>query len=679
MKRLFNRSTGIPRVLTFTVLASCFAVIPAGAQDVTSRIETMNSLVREGNLTALKTALEADPKIVAHWRSQSLLYNALQSGKTDIVKFLLEKKLDPNGEIWGNYPLSMAIQFWDEQWKPMSELLIENGANINLTDGEGMTPLHRALRNGGNSQKDKVNWLLSKGADINLRNRYGQNALETALSNSSAPLIPLLLEKTDVKKGDENGNTPLFSAVKLRSLEAVKLILEKGADVNARNLLGETALHLAADIRGPFLGPLLEAGARTDIKSNRGDLPLHIALRRRDDDQLTPGAPERSVLIAPLLEKSDINAKDQFGVSPLLLAILARDLETRDLIAARSPKMDSTTQLFDAVSQGNLAVVKTLLAQKPFLVYFRLPDGSTPLHVAAAWGTLGAAQLLVQKGADVNARDSRGETPLMEALWRPTGLYARRAKNMVAFLIEKGANPGALDVDDSSPLHRAVKTGDAEFVGQLLTKNVNVNERDKLGRTPIFALMTPTVDINLVRTLLDKGASVDVRPSEDSGASLLARAVMTSRLDLVQLLIDRGADVNAKDAENRTPLTMMLSSGNQGADAVAVAELLLAKGANPNEKVWGDTLISRIISSDAMEMLRVILASKRVNLKAVGDRESPLFQSINYNRNQMIPMLLEAGADPTEVNEQGKTVAEVAAQRSKELGDLFKPKTAPAG
>ncbi|RYG73777.1 hypothetical protein EON80_03025 [bacterium] len=336
------------------------------------------------------------------------------------------------------------------------------------------------------------------------------------------------------------------------------------------------------------------------------------------------------------------------------------------------------TQLFDAVSQGNLSTVKTLLAQKPFLVYFRLPDGSTPLHVSALWGTLNTAQFLVQKGADINAHDARSETPLLKALWLPTGIFERRAKNMQAFLLEKGADAGAVDVDGSSALHRAVLIGKDELIAPLLAKNVNVNERNKTGLTPIFALMNRGADLQLVRTLLDKGASLTIRPTDGNGASLLARAAQAGRRDIVQLLIEKGADVNGKDSENRAPLTSLIFNGSMGPEQASVAELLLEKGANPNDKVWDETLISRIINSDSQEMLKVFLASKKVSLKAVNDRQSPLVQSINYGRREMVKLLLEAGADPNEPDEQGRTALQVATSYSPEMAELFKNPKPPA-
>lgn len=414
MKPVFRRSSLVALSFAFSTPLLSVPVWAQTAPTKATSAETLAESIRKGDLAAVKAAIEADPKLMGGGsRGQSPLYSAIQSGKTDIVTYLLSKGADPNAEIYGSTPLSMAVGGYTENWKPVAEALLAKGAKIEATDNEGQTALLRALSNGGSSQKEKIAWLISKGADINTRSRYGKNALETALSGSSSEVVTLILEKADVKKADENGNTPLFAAVNRGNAEYVRLLLDKGADLNAQNVSGDTVLHIAAQNPGAMLKLLVEAGAKTNLKNNRGDLPVHIALRRRDENAVPvynpyggyndyqgrqgsdDGATPRGTLIAPLTDKSDINAKDQFGLSPLLLAVKGRDQESRDLIIERAPKMDSTTQLFDAAAQGNVAVLKDLLTKKPFLVYFRLPDGTTPLHVSALWGTLGAAQLLV--------------------------------------------------------------------------------------------------------------------------------------------------------------------------------------------------------------------------------------------------------------------------------------------
>lgn len=683
-------------------------LVPAMAQDepAPTKTETLTTSINKGDLAAVKAAIEANPKLaLANSRGgQSPLYTAIQSGKADIVTYLLEKGADPNGDTYGNTPLSTVMSSYGENWKPVAEALVAKGAKIDGDDNQGNTPLSRAISNGGNGQKEKVAWLLSKGADINARSRQGRTPLETALSSSNTEIVTLLLEKADIKKADDNGNTPLFAAVTRGNAEYVRMLLDKGADLNVQNANGDTVLHLVAQNPGPLLKTLVDAGAKTDLKNNRGDLPLHIALRRRDDNQLyggfnpyggryynpdgfySPSNPDeaatpRGTLIAPLTDKSDVNARDQFGLSPLLLAIVARDQESRDLIIERKPKMDSTTQMFDAVAQGNVAELTAILKQKPFLVYFRLADGTTPLHVAAQWGTLGAAQLLVQSGADVNARESRGESPLHETLVKPTGLFARRSKNMLAFLLEKGANVNALDQNDLSPLHRATRSGDAELVTALLAKAVNPNLRDKSGQTPIFALMTKNSDLKVVQALLDKGASVNVRLPSNSGGggSLLTRAVQTRRKELVQMLLDKGADVNAKDSEGRTALAALLYSGGGGGsnDAAPIATLLLAKGADPNDKIHGESLLNRAISNNAIEVIKILLGTKKINLKAVNsNRQSPLFQAVNNASTEVVGLLIDAGADPNEKDAQGRSLLKVATTRSKEMADYLRGKGA---
>lgn len=680
-------------------LSLFFALLPALTFPVTAQENEppLSTAITKGDLAAVKAAIEAKPDILKKQsRGYTPLMRAIQSGKTEIVAFLLEKGADPNQESYNNTPLAAAFNY-GSQGVAIADLLLKKGAKIESLDSEGYTPLLRAVYSGS---KDRVEYLLGKGADIKATDRRGRGILDIAFVNSNPEILKLLLEKADIKTRDGEGRTPLHSAVLRNLREPVAQLIAKGADINTQDLSGETPLHLAARTPSSLIKTLLDVGAKTDIENNRGDLPLHIALRRPDEwenvgpryysgyddprprvssDEATP----RGTFVAPLTEKSDVNSKDQFGISPLLMAIKARDQESRDLLAERKPRADSTTQLFDAVSQGDTPNAKAILAQKPFLAFFRLADGMTPLHISALWGTLGAAQELVAKGADVNARDSHGDAPLHDAVSRPEGLFARRSRNMAAFLLEKGADINALDANDSSPLHRVVKSGDEELLTLLLVKGAKINLRDKAGQTPLFSLITnsKTGGTKTLETLLEKGADVNIR--DKTGQTPLTRAVSVRRADIAKLLIAKGADINARDNEGRTVLAQL--DGNfYGSDTNTreLLALLLEKGADPNEKYHGESLLSRALgySSDgSKETIKLLLATKKVDLNDGGSQQTPpLIKAISHGRDkELVSMLLEAGADPNVKDSSGKSALKVAESRkAQEIIDLLKAKGA---
>jgi ankyrin repeat protein len=154
--------------------------------------------------------------------------------------------------------------------------------------------------------------------------------------------------------------------------------------------------------------------------------------------------------------------------------------------------------------------------------------------------------------------------------------------------------------------------------------------------------------------------------------------VQTRRAELVSLLLDKGADATVKDSEGRTPMGALIATGGSE-DAAPIVTLLLAKGADPNERIYSEPILNRAISNDSKEVVRALLASKKVNLKASSERQSPLMLALNFGRNEIVGMLLDAGADPNEKDSQGRTALKIASDRSKELGDLLRAKGAKDG
>ena len=164
-------------------------------------------------------------------------------------------------------------------------LLLENGANINLTDEYGLTALMLAVRySNKESSLDNVRLLLEKGTNVNLATKDGWTVLIWAArySNTEGSLgtVKLLLDNdADVNLTNEDGWTALMIAINYSntkiSLETVKILLEKGANVNLPNRTGWTALMVAAfcsdtDNSLEIVKLLIENGANMYIKNEDG-------------------------------------------------------------------------------------------------------------------------------------------------------------------------------------------------------------------------------------------------------------------------------------------------------------------------------------------------------------------------------------------------------------------------
>jgi len=134
-------------------------------------------------------------------------------------------------------------------------------------------------------------------------------------------------------------------------------------------------------------------------------------------------------------------------------------------------------ELFDAVKEGDIAKVKNLLIRGAN-VNAKDKDGRTPLHHAATIGHVEIARFLLERGANVNAKDKDGRTPLHHAATIGHVEIAR-------FLLERGANVNAKGKNGNTPLHYAVRNGHVEVVNLLLENGANPEIKGEFGDTPL--------------------------------------------------------------------------------------------------------------------------------------------------------------------------------------------------
>jgi len=389
----------------------------------------------------------------------------------EVAQLLIAKRANINAKNRdGNTPLHSTYS------GEVAQLLIAKGADINARNSGGDTPLH-TTRSGEVAQL-----LIAKGADVNARSKGGNTPLHSTDSGEVAQL--LIAKGADVNARSKGGNTPLHST---DSVEVAQLLIAKGADVNARNSGGSSPLHTTDS--GEVAQLLIAKGADVNARNSGGSSPLHTTYSRRgmvlpsrgkvwlllsnradvnarDNYGQTPLHLTKSRQVAQLLlsHRADVNAKDNYGSTPL-----------HRIVACDIPR----TLLVKKFAE--------LLIAKGADVNTKDNYGNTPLHWLANTGRWDVAELLIAKGAKINATNSQGYTPLhITAIafredWSALLPIENRqfaleflsrgrlsnSKDMAQLLLVKGAQINARDNEGKTPLSWALKTDDKNLINLL--------------------------------------------------------------------------------------------------------------------------------------------------------------------------------------------------------------------
>jgi len=447
------------------------------------------------------------------------LHYAAAKPSLHALQVLLTCRADINigaQDIRGQTPLHCACRH--DNVSAVQSLLRE-GAEINIQDADGIAPLHNVAICGG---KDVMQLLVEAGADVNVVDGLGNTPLHWAAYEGHTDLVKKLLEVANKTLRDHNGRTPLHLAAiaggsKTANQETaiVRLLLEKGADKEAKDRVGGTPLHRAAEGgHEAIVRLLLEKGADKEAKDQDGGTPLHWAAR---------GGHEAIVRL--LLEKgADKEAKDRVG------------------------GQGGGTPLHWAAGGGHEAIVQLLLEKGADKEAKGGRGSGTPLHWAAGGGHEAIVRLLLKKGADKEAKDRDSGTPLHQA--------ARGGHEaIVRLLLEKGADKEAKGGGSGTPLHWAARGGHKAIIQLLLEKGADKEAKDG-GSGTLLHWAAGGGHEAIVRLLLEKGADKEAkdRVSGRGSRTPLHWAVRGGHEAIIRLLLEKGADKEVKDGGGGTLL-----------------------------------------------------------------------------------------------------------------------------
>ncbi|AKL97569.1 ankyrin repeat domain-containing protein [Endomicrobium proavitum] len=388
-----------------------------------------------------------------------------------------------------------------------------NLKDINAVDVNGDTPLLFAVKN---EKSDAViDYLISQKANIEARDKNGYTSLMIAIrKHYNRPKLALALIKNgadvnaafDKPYDKEDKMTPLMYAVSeyiYTRPEVIQALIDAGADVNAKNAEELTPLLIAAGDSRNFehINILVKAGADIEARSKTGRTPLMNAIR------LNGRCPE--IAIALILNKANVNATYNKPYD----------------------KEDKMTPLMYATDKGAMTIKSTVLQaliDAGANVNAKNAEGNTPLLLASHYASDPEnIEVLLKSGANIEERDKNGYTPLMISLWN--GAFP----DITLTLIRNKANVNAAGIDEKKRTALLIAldyytAAPAKIIKALIESGANVNVKDADGKTALIYAAKNTDD-ERVKIIIDTN-KVDLYAKDKAGKTAFDYAKINSRL-----------------------------------------------------------------------------------------------------------------------------------------------------
>ncbi|XP_064204441.1 transient receptor potential cation channel, subfamily N, member 1 [Anguilla rostrata] len=582
---------------------------------------------------------KANPNIVDKL-DRSPLHIAAERGHTSVVEVLTEKF--KSNVLARTKDGSTLMHIASQCGHPDTALaFLKRGVPLHMPNKSGAVCLHAAAKRGHTAV---VKALLLKGAHVDATTKDRRTALHIAVQSCKPLVVQTLLGfGAQVQlKGGQALETPLHIAARVKEGEKVaEMLLKSGADVNAEQENGETAMHVAARHGSlQMMRALMEDGGDLTCRSKAGENPLHIAVRHCHAHVVQE--------IISYLANRKCRKEAELCVSQE-----NQEGETSLHLAAGLSKEGTHSEGED------VRIIRMLMEYGADITAATKESGETPLHYCTRVGNTDLLQEMlstVPPGRLQHAVNKHAKNG-----WSPLLLAAERGHSeVVRILLQNHARVDVFDEHGKAALHLAAENGHEEIADVLLSHKAFVNAKTKLGMTPLH-LGAQNGSTGLVRLLVEAHmASIDALSL--SKQTPLHLAATSGQLEVCSSLLNMGADINAADIHGQTPLH--LAAENDHSEVVTLFlkhRPELATLAN----MEGATCTHIAASKGSVAVIKELLKFNKGGMISAHNKtnsSSPLHLAAAGGHTEVVKVLLEAGASAAEENAEGMTAIHSAAK-----------------
>lgn len=614
-------------------------------------------------------------------KGRTLLIAAAASGNIEFIKRLITNDNINQKDERGNSALHWAVYYGHQE---VVELLLANGADPNIYNKSGVTPLMTAAWFG---DKKTIDYLIEKGANPEATDKEGVSAYlyGTLFSyKHEHEDFPAFLNKKGIKRNsaDETfsdlyeifDNERFLEGFSEKDEERILSWMAENEKYNFFILTSSTSI-LGAKASFLYWASFKKLRKVTTLSLQNIDNTNYLTY----DDPVNPAfenvCNKGWLDLAELMtDKRRFTTDSEKVTRGLYAAIAGKKESVVNLILKKYRRLTIPEDYLDSFikivgTAGNEKTAKWLAVQLPHIDY-RVSsideyEGATALMVAADQGNKEVVEYLLKKNASLLVRDDFGFSPLGRALDHPEVaklLINRKApvdsyevhgypllywaiinaddnEEIPLLLIERGTPVNAKS-DSGTNLTKACDHDLKETAKRLVAKGAFIEARDYNNNTPLInSASTPEMnDLSLL--LIKKGANVNAI-GEDGVTTPLTQAVRGDNIELAKVLIQKGAEINLYDSGKLTPLARACQSEN-----IPLTALLLEKGADPNlYKEYDDSpLYIALFYKKNLELSKLLVeGGADQNMK--DSKEQPLlYKAAKDNKKELFSFLLNEGA-----------------------------------